>query len=55
MIDVNVFSFLFFQAHVMRQRQQYEKLCRQMDDIKEEMKTRVRMTSLRWLCTLYII
>ena len=31
----------FVQAHIMRQRQQYEKLCRQMDEQKEEMRTRV--------------
>jgi hypothetical protein len=29
------------QAHMVRQSQQYEKLCRQMEDVKEEMRTRV--------------
>ena len=29
---------------MVRQRMEYEKMCRQMDDIKEEMRTRVRQT-----------
>ncbi len=29
-------------AHVMRQQQQHEALCRQVEDLKEEMKTKVR-------------
>ena len=36
------YPFLY-KIHVMCQRQQHETFCRQMDDLKEEMKTRVRV------------